>query len=66
MRKSVQESSREGGLAMQPQTVKKPDENKQVNTESDSLKGTFASVLMLGAFIVICWFAAFALFLNRA
>lgn len=46
-----------------------PSKSKQqhiTKTETDSLKGTFTSVLVLGTFIVICWFAVFALFLNRA
>jgi hypothetical protein len=30
-----------------------------------SLKGTFASVLMLGGFIVVVWVAIFLLFLSR-
>ncbi len=54
-------------MAMQPDiTPSKNNQEKQTQTESDKLKGTFTSVLMLGAFIVVCWFAAFALFLNRA
>jgi hypothetical protein len=35
-------------------------------TETNSLKGTLASVLLLGAFIVVSWFAVFGLFLSRA
>lgn len=30
-----------------------------------SLKGTFASVLLLGLFLVISWVAVFILFLDR-
>jgi hypothetical protein len=29
------------------------------------LKGTFASVMLVGAFIVITWIGAFSLFLSR-
>ncbi|NGQ94194.1 cytochrome c oxidase subunit 2A [Brevibacillus sp. SYP-B805] len=50
---------------MQPDTEKKTGKISP-HTEEEPLKGTFASVLMLGAFIVVCWFAVFSLFLNRA
>lgn len=52
---------------MQPDTTpSKGKQEKQTKTETDALKGTFTSVLILGAFIVVTWFAVFALFLNRA
>lgn len=39
----------------------KPDDRK----EEPSLKGTFASVMLLGAFIVLTWALVFALFIAR-
>lgn len=30
-----------------------------------SLKGTFASVMIVGAVIVVCWLGIFVLFLSR-
>ena len=33
--------------------------------ESNTLKGTFASVLFLGGFLVLTWIGVFILFLNR-
>lgn len=41
--------------------MSKPDERK----EEPSLKGTFASVMLLGAFIVLTWIGVFALFMAR-
>jgi len=41
--------------------MSKPDENK----EEPALKGTFASVMLLGAFIVVTWIGVFALFMAR-
>ncbi len=32
---------------------------------SISLKGTFIAVMLLGVFILISWFALYALFLSR-
>lgn len=37
----------------------------QRNREETSLKGTFVSVMLLGAFIVISWIGVYMLFLNR-
>ncbi|HZG15536.1 MAG TPA: cytochrome c oxidase subunit 2A [Candidatus Bathyarchaeia archaeon] len=52
---------------MRPDTTPtKKNQEKQVKTDTEPLKGTFTSVLVLGAFIVVCWVAVFALFLNRA
>ena len=42
-----------------------PKESKKPKIEKQSLKGTFVSVLLLGAFIVISWFAVFGLFISR-
>ncbi len=39
---------------------KKPEINKE-----KSLKGTFVSVLLLGAFIVVTWLLVFFLFIAR-
>jgi hypothetical protein len=43
----------------------KASTGKQTQPETDSLKGTFAAVLMIGAFILLSWFGAFGLFLDR-
>jgi hypothetical protein len=54
---------------MQPDTTpSKKNQGIQTKTkpETEPLKGTFTSVLLLGTFIVVCWFGIFALFLNRA
>lgn len=42
-----------------------PKTNKQEDSDVYSLKGTFASVLMLGGFIIVVWLAIFLLFLHR-
>ncbi|CAJ1004383.1 MULTISPECIES: cytochrome c oxidase subunit 2A [Bacillales] len=39
---------------------------KPTQPEQENLKGTFAAVLLVGAFILLSWFGVFALFLNRA
>ncbi len=33
--------------------------------ESNTLKGTFTSVLFLGGFLVLTWIGVFIIFLNR-
>jgi|HigsolmetaAR204D_1030405.scaffolds.fasta_scaffold00025_43 hypothetical protein len=33
--------------------------------KDDNLRGTFVSVLLLGAFITAAWFGVFLLFINR-
>ena len=46
----------------------KPQINQktQIKVEdSSSLKGTFASVLILGGFLVLTWLGVFLLFINR-
>lgn len=41
-------------------------ETKQAGTETEhSLKGTFASVMILGAFIIVAWVLVFVLFMAR-
>jgi hypothetical protein len=42
------------------------NEAKQTQTEQENLKGAFASVLIVGAFILLSWFSVFGLFLDRA
>ncbi|WP_420852112.1 cytochrome c oxidase subunit 2A [Paenibacillus hamazuiensis] len=37
----------------------------QTEHKESSLKGTFASVMLLGFFLVLTWAGAFALFLHR-
>ncbi|MBO8170792.1 MAG: cytochrome c oxidase subunit 2A [Bacillaceae bacterium] len=45
---------------------KKLVQDQQEKTEQQmALKGTLASVMILGALIVISWFAMFALFMSR-
>ncbi len=39
----------------------KPEDKK----EEPALKGTFASVMLLGAFIVLTWIGVFALYMAR-
>lgn len=45
-----------------------PGMPKKLNEKENesSLKGTLASVLLLGAFIVVTWLAVFYLFLERS
>nr|WP_209971676.1 cytochrome c oxidase subunit 2A [Paenibacillus eucommiae] len=40
-------------------------EEKEAKTQDPPLRGTFASVLLLGAFLAVTWFAVFILFLSR-
>ncbi|SHF55556.1 cytochrome C oxidase subunit II [Ornithinibacillus halophilus] len=44
-----------------PEKLKK-DENKH---EEPNLKGTFVSVMLLGAFLVLSWVGVFILFIGR-
>lgn len=37
----------------------------QKEHNDDSLKGTFASVMIVGAFILVMWLGVFVLFLSR-
>ncbi|MBT2598504.1 cytochrome c oxidase subunit 2A [Oceanobacillus sp. ISL-73] len=39
--------------------------HKENNETEPNLKGTFASVLILGGLIVICWVSVFAIFMTR-
>ncbi|WP_019121316.1 cytochrome c oxidase subunit 2A [Brevibacillus massiliensis] len=39
---------------------------KEKTGSNASLKGTLASVLLVGAFIVVSWFGIFFLFLSRS
>lgn len=39
---------------------------KQTQPQQENLKGTFASVLIVGAIILLSWFGIFGLFLERA
>jgi hypothetical protein len=39
--------------------------NQRQNREETSLKGTFASVMLVGAFIAVTWLGVYMLFLNR-
>lgn len=38
---------------------------KNKKKQEDSLKGAFASVMILGAILIISWFSVYALFLSR-
>ncbi|WP_306438795.1 cytochrome c oxidase subunit 2A [Longirhabdus pacifica] len=40
-------------------------DNKKTKHEEVNLKGTFASVMLLGGFLIITWLAVFILFLVR-
>lgn len=40
--------------------------SEQTQPQQENLKGTFASVLILGAIILLGWFGIFGLFLERA
>ena len=40
-------------------------EKKTLTEDKNSLKGTFASVLLLGAFLFITWLCVFFLFIYR-
>ncbi|MDI3328136.1 MAG: cytochrome c oxidase subunit 2A [Alicyclobacillaceae bacterium] len=42
-----------------PQTQQRHEEH------TESLRGTLASVMILGTFIVVCWLGVFILFLTR-
>ncbi|BAC13700.1 hypothetical protein [Oceanobacillus iheyensis HTE831] len=44
--------------------MKKLFQNKNNETEPN-LIGTFASVLLLGGLIIICWVSVFAIFISR-
>ncbi|WEK54880.1 MAG: cytochrome c oxidase subunit 2A [Candidatus Cohnella colombiensis] len=43
----------------------KPEDKKPVNPEEHSLKGTFVSVMILGAFLIVSWLGVFMLFIDR-
>lgn len=48
------------------ETEKKAPILKKKKTQNEiSLKGAFASVMILGAFIIVSWFGIYALFLSR-
>ncbi|MFZ3590536.1 cytochrome c oxidase subunit 2A [Bacillus sp. DJP31] len=49
---------------MQP-SVKKDTPVKVPHEKESNLKGTFVSVLLLGAFIVLSWITVYALFIQR-
>lgn len=38
---------------------------KRQHKADPSLKGTFVSVMILGALIILSWFGVFELFMNR-
>ncbi|EGL13069.1 MULTISPECIES: cytochrome c oxidase subunit 2A [Paenibacillus] len=44
----------------------KPAPQSGANEKEPELKGAFASVMILGAFILITWFGVFALYLIRS
>jgi hypothetical protein len=45
-------------------TIPKKQEESQPSKET-SLKGTFVSVMVLGAFLVVTWVSVFILFMVR-
>nr|WP_254052706.1 cytochrome c oxidase subunit 2A [Bacillus sp. V59.32b] len=38
---------------------------KKKEEKEDTLKGTLASVMILGVFLIVSWFSVYALFLSR-
>lgn len=44
----------------------KPAPQSGANEKEPELRGAFASVMILGAFILITWFGVFALYLIRS
>lgn len=46
-------------------TKKNQKKHLPENNSNVHLKGTFISVMALGVFIIIFWFAIYALFLSR-
>ncbi|MBO8162813.1 MAG: cytochrome c oxidase subunit 2A [Brevibacillus sp.] len=52
-------------MVVQPGIPQPDRQHPQTERKDSSLKGTFAAVLLLGAFIVVCWFAVFSLFVSR-
>jgi hypothetical protein len=55
--------TRRGGVTMTKGKLD-PHQSEQKGA-SISLKGTFIAVMLLGVFILISWFALYALFLSR-
>ena len=54
------------GNAGEKNTFSPKERNPQPEEQHDSsLRGTFASVLLLGGFIALTWLGVFALFLAR-
>lgn len=45
--------------------VRQDESDQSARGSEQGLKGTFAAVLLLGAFIVVSWSAVFLLFMNR-
>ncbi|MDR4888645.1 cytochrome c oxidase subunit 2A [Fredinandcohnia sp. QZ13] len=43
----------------------KTNQKTKIEDEKTSLKGTLASVLLLGLFLILSWLAVFFLFLDR-
>jgi F0F1-type ATP synthase assembly protein I len=41
------------------------DMNKDQKQHDESLKGTFASVMLVGAFIAVTWVGVYVLFIAR-
>ncbi|MCD9020694.1 cytochrome c oxidase subunit 2A [Cohnella silvisoli] len=47
------------------QNTQTSNEAAKETKEEPALKGTFVSVMLLGAFIAVSWFGVFALFVAR-
>ena len=47
-----------------PQSERKVTEKRKLD-EKNQLKGTFVSVMILGALIVVCWVGVWMLYLSR-
>ncbi|MEI5907252.1 cytochrome c oxidase subunit 2A [Bacillus spongiae] len=48
-----------------PETQLPHQPKRKLEDEKNSLKGTLASVSLLGAFIVVTWFIVFFIFIDR-
>lgn len=60
------EKKRGGHRMSGPQTQPNQQEEKEKHQEGElNLKGTLASVFLVGLFIAVTWFAVFWIFLSR-
>jgi|HigsolmetaAR204D_1030405.scaffolds.fasta_scaffold03691_6 hypothetical protein len=50
---------------METKRIENREERVRLQPREENLKGTLTSVLIVGAFILVVWFAMFGLFLQR-